>query len=175
MKRDTKTSDPADADNAVPSDDGAAGKDSKRTAGQEFHKEEFPFYWIARIHALYIREMSQALKAVDCDIPTWRVLAMLHDKGVSSISDIATHAIAELSTITKVVYRMKAEGLVNTETAPHDGRVTHVTLTDAGERSLQRVKDATSGLFKRSFAGLSPSKMAVLNDRLKIIFENLQR
>jgi DNA-binding MarR family transcriptional regulator len=148
---------------------------TKAVAGSEFHKEDFPFYWIARIHAMYTREMAQALKAVDCDIPTWRVLATLHENGVSSISDIATHAIAELSTITKVVYRMKADGLVNTETAPHDGRVTHVSLTDAGVNALQRVTDATSGLFKRSFTGLTPAKMAGLNERLKIIFENLQR
>jgi DNA-binding MarR family transcriptional regulator len=168
---------PADESSGASSaEDGATTKE-KRPNGSapEFQKEDFPFYWIARIHALYQREMSQALKAVDCDIPTWRVLAIVHDKGVSSISEIATHAIAELSTITKVVYRMKAEGLVDTKTAPHDGRVTHVTMTEAGERALQRVKDATSGLFKRSFSGLSPNKIAVLNDRLKIILENLQR
>ena len=167
MKRDSQT-------DAASGDEEPAGKD-KRPSGPAFHKEEFPFYWIARINALYIREMTQALKTVDCDIPTWRVLAMLHDRGVSSISDIATHAIAELSTITKVVYRMKAEGLVATETAPHDGRVTHVTLTEAGERAMQRVTDATSGLFKRSFSGLTPAKMAQLNERLKIILENLRQ
>ncbi|CAN5602103.1 hypothetical protein BH09PSE5_BH09PSE5_43480 [soil metagenome] len=169
-----KKSGAGSTDTSVAAGNGTSSKE-RRKASPEFHKEEFPFYWIARIHAMYIREMTQALKAVDCDIPTWRVLAILHDSGVSSISDIATHAVAELSTITKVVYRMKAEGLVTTQTAAHDGRVTHVMLTAAGEQALQRVKDATSGLFKRSFAGLTPSKIAHLNDRLKIICDNLQR
>ena len=162
----------------MPAEPAPAEDETKRkrhSAAPEFAKEDFPFYWIARIHAQYQRQMTQALKGVGCDIPTWRVLALLDEKGVSSISDIATHAIAELSTITKVVYRMKADGLVSTQTAPHDGRVTHVRITDAGEAALQRVQDATSGLFKRSFAGLTPSKMASLNDRLKVILDNLQR
>jgi MarR family transcriptional regulator, organic hydroperoxide resistance regulator len=151
-------------------------KRSKRQASSqpEFHKEDFPFYWVARVHALYTLEMEAALKAVDCDIPSWRVLAVLHEQGTSSISDIATHAIAKLSTITKIVYRMKADGLVTTATAAHDGRVTEVTLTEDGERALQRVRDATSGLFARSFAGLTPAKLGKLNELLKLIFGNLQ-
>jgi DNA-binding MarR family transcriptional regulator len=140
----------------------------------DFHKEDFPFYWIARVHALYALDMERALKAVDCDIPTWRVLAILSDQGTTSVSDIATHAIAKLSTVTKIVYRMKAEGLVTTATAAHDGRVTEVTLTPAGAQAMQRVNDATSGLFTRSFAGLTPSKVMKLNELLKILFHNLQ-
>jgi DNA-binding MarR family transcriptional regulator len=139
----------------------------------EFHREDFPFYWVARVNALYEVEMERALKLVDCDIPTWRVLAILNQQGTCSVSDIATHAIAKLSTVTRIVYRMKDEGLVTTATAPHDGRVTEVTLTAAGERAMQRVKDATNSMFERSFHGLTPAKIAKINELLQILFQNL--
>jgi|SRR6218665_1253758 len=140
----------------------------------DFHKEEFPFYWIARVHARYTMDMERALKPVGRDIPTWRVLAILTEQGTSSISDIATHAVAKLSTITKIVYRMKAEGLVTVATAAHDGRVTEVSLTDEGRHAMQRINDATYSLWDRSFAGLSPAKVAKLNELLKVLLDNLE-
>lgn len=138
-----------------------------------FHRADWPFYWIVRVNTLYSQEMERVLKAVDCDIPTYRVLAILQEQGVSSISDISVHAVAKLSTTTKIVYRMKAEGLVSTATSEVDGRVTMVSLTDAGRAALGRVKDATHGLFERSFDGLTPAKLEKLNESLRTLFRNL--
>ncbi|WP_084461379.1 MarR family winged helix-turn-helix transcriptional regulator [Curvibacter gracilis] len=125
------------------------------------------------MNTLYTQEIERVLKAVDCDVPTYRVLAILQEQGVSSVSDIAVHAVGKLSTTTKIVYRMKAEGLVSTETSKTDGRVTMVSLTDAGRVALGRVKDATHGLFERSFDGLTPAKIERLNESLRIVFRNL--
>jgi DNA-binding MarR family transcriptional regulator len=152
-----------------------AVRSSKRSnpSDPEFHRADWPFYWIARVNTLYTQEIERVLKAVDCDVPTYRVLAILQEQGVSSVSDIAVHAVGKLSTTTKIVYRMKAEGLVSTETSKTDGRVTMVSLTDAGRVALGRVKDATHGLFERSFDGLTPAKIERLNESLRIVFRNL--
>jgi DNA-binding MarR family transcriptional regulator len=139
----------------------------------DFHREEFPFYWIARVYGMYTVQMEEALKTVDFDIPTWRVLAILHEQGTTSVSNIATHAIAKLSTVTRIVYRMKDDGLVTTATAAHDGRVTEVSITDAGEKAMQRLKDTTQHLFARSFRGLTPAKIKKLNELLSEIFQNI--
>jgi len=150
-------------------------RSSRRTSPSdpEFHRADWPFYWIARVNTLYSQEMERALKAVDCDIPTYRVLAILREQGVCSVSDIAQHAVAKLSTTTKIVYRMKADDLVSTATSETDGRVTMVALTDAGRVALGRVKDATHGLFERSFDGLTPAKLERLNESLRVVFRNL--
>ena len=125
----------------------------------QFHRADWPFYWIARVNALYTQEMERVLKVVNCDISTWRVLAILQEQGVSSVSDIALHSVSKLSTTTKIVYRMKADGLVSTSASTQDGRVTLVELTPAGCQQLQRVADATHGLFQRSFDGLTPARV----------------
>ncbi len=139
----------------------------------EFHRADWPFYWIARVNGLYTQEMERALKAVNCDISTWRVLAILQEQGVSSVSEISDHSITKLSTTTKIVYRMKADNLVSTFTSEADGRVTMVALTESGSLLLQRVKDATYRLFERSFEGLTSAKMEKLNESLMLVFRNL--
>ena len=81
---------------------------------EEFSYEEFPFYWLARVHAIYSLEMEKVLKKLGTDIPTRRVLLMLRLHGTVSVSELANHAIIKLSTLTRIVQRMREEGLVET-------------------------------------------------------------
>jgi DNA-binding MarR family transcriptional regulator len=142
-------------------------------ASPDFVKEEFPFYWLARVYGVYTLQMEQALKTVALDIPTWRTLFILNEHGSSSMSEISLHAIAKLSTVTKIVYRMKAEGLVETRTSPQDARVTVVELTDAGRDAIARSKLAIQHIFARSFDGLTPLQIRKLNESLQLILDNL--
>ncbi|MNZ96716.1 HTH-type transcriptional regulator Hpr [compost metagenome] len=142
-------------------------------ASENFKKEEFPFYWLARLHGRYSMAMEKALKKIDMDIPRWRILFILKEHGESSISEIAIHAIAKLSTITKIVYRMKADGLVDTNPCSSDGRVTVVSLTDAGRQAIEQVLIATSDIFSNSFKGLTDAQITRLNSSLETIFNNL--
>lgn len=142
-------------------------------ASPDFVKEDFPFYWLARVYGVYTMEMERALKAVDMDIPTWRTLFILNENGSSSMSEISLHAITKLSTVTKIVYRMKAEGLVDTMTSPQDARVTLVTITDLGRDAIARSKLAIHHIFARSFEGMTPLQIRKLNESLHLILDNL--
>ncbi|CAM4340113.1 MarR family winged helix-turn-helix transcriptional regulator [Kerstersia similis] len=140
---------------------------------EEFVKEDFPFYWVARLNNLYVQRMEKALRRVGADVPTWRVLFILKENGTSSMSEIALHAVAKLSTITKIVYRMKADGLVDTQTSAQDGRVTIVALTERGSQMIAEMRDATTQVFAQGFSGLSSVKIARLNQMLEQMFNNL--
>ena len=140
---------------------------------EEFCKEEFPFYWLARVHGRYTQSMERVLKKIDLDVPRWRVLWILKENGESSISEISTHAIAKLPTITKIVYRMKEDGLVDTATCSEDGRVTQVSITTLGLANIERMQGATSELFIRSFTGLTDAQIQRLSRLLETVFHNL--
>ena len=94
-------------------------------------------------------------------------------KKVSSMSDIALHAVAKLSTVTKAVYRIQEEGLVETSTSPQDARVTLVKITAAGRRALERSQLATQHIVSRSFEGMTPGQLKRLNESLRVILDNL--
>lgn len=139
----------------------------------EFEKEEFPFYWLARVHGRYTLAMEKALKKIGLDIPRWRVLFILKQEGVSSITEIAEHAVAKLPTITRIIYRMKDDGLVDTRARSDDGRVTEVIITDAGQQAIEAIQVVTEDLFRQSFKGITDAQISRLNRMLELLFNNL--
>lgn len=142
-------------------------------ASEDFHKEEFPFYWLARVYGRYSMSMEKLLKKIDLDIPRWRVLNILYENNEASISEISEHAIAKLSTITKIVYRMKDDGLVDTRPSEVDGRVTQVSITEQGREAFMTMHEVTDDLFHKSFQGLTEAQVRKLNQVLAKIFDNL--
>ncbi|MBF8999051.1 MULTISPECIES: MarR family winged helix-turn-helix transcriptional regulator [Vibrio] len=142
-------------------------------SSDDFHKEDFPFYWLAQVHGRYSQAMEKALKKVNLDIPRWRILATLNQEGHCSISQIAMHSIAKLPTVTKIVQRMKDEGLVESQISSDDGRVTEVMITEKGIHALNEIQDTTAPLFKQSFKGMTEAQIKRLNKLLEQLFHNL--
>lgn len=140
---------------------------------EDFHKEEFPFYWLVRVHARYSMSMERLLKKVDLDIPRWRVLNILYETQDASISEISEFAVAKLSTITKIVYRMKDDGLVDTRQSDVDGRVTQVSITEKGRQAYFSMHEVTAELFHAGFKGMTEAQIRKLNQTLATMFDNL--
>ncbi|MBA4501575.1 MarR family winged helix-turn-helix transcriptional regulator [Marinobacterium marinum] len=138
-----------------------------------FKRCEFPFYWVAQLDALYTQEMDRLLKRVDMDIPRWRIIMILKEHSELSISEIAGHAVAKLPTTTKILYRMRDEGLVLLKTSPEDGRVTLVSLTGKGLERLEEIRGSVSQLFRRSFKGLTSAQIERANTLLAKMYNNL--
>jgi DNA-binding MarR family transcriptional regulator len=142
-------------------------------SSEEFCYEEFPFYWLARVQGIYTQQMEKALKKIGTDIPSWRILFILKEHGKCSISEISDHSIIKLSTVTRIVYRMKAEGLIETNTHAKDGRVTEVSLNEKGHDLIIQVQKSTEKIFTRSFAGFNENQLLKLNQMLEQLYKNL--
>lgn len=141
--------------------------------GSAFNMEEWPFYWLTRFTGRYIRQMELVLKPIGLDVPRWRVLMTLRNKEVLSVSEIADHAIVKLPTMTKIVQRMQAEGLVECRQSAADGRVTQVLLTAAGATAGQKAWEAANKIYERAFEDLSKKDVATLNKLLRTITRSL--
>jgi DNA-binding MarR family transcriptional regulator len=133
-----------------------------------------PFYWLARVDGRYTLRMDAVLKRIGMDVPRWRVLMLLTEHSPASVSELAEHAIIRMSTMTKIVHRMKAEGYVGTRVSATDGRVTEVVLTPKGRQSVQQVRAQAGQIFQQAFHDLSDSQLAGLNEVLQHIFQNLE-
>lgn len=133
-----------------------------------------PFYWLARVHGRYALGMDAVLKRIGMDVPRWRVLMLLTEHSPASVSELAEHAIIRLSTMTKIVLRMKAEGYVETRASAADGRVTEVLLTPKGGQAVEQVRAQAGRIFQQAFHDLSDAEIGALNDVLQHIFRNLE-
>lgn len=150
---------------------------SKKTSrflpdSEAFRYEDFPFYWLARVHGIYALEMERVLKKLGTDIPTRRVLMMLRLHGTVSVSELATHAIIKLSTLTRIIQRMRDEGLVETRTNAEDARITDVHITPKGEELADRIQQATKKIFVKGYQGLTEAQLVKLTEILQVIFHN---
>ncbi|MFK3659767.1 MarR family winged helix-turn-helix transcriptional regulator [Scandinavium sp. NPDC088450] len=138
-----------------------------------FHREEFPFYWIVNVYARYTQIMEITLKKAQLDVSGFRVLMVTHQYGKASISQIAEYAMAKMPTVTKIVGRLRDEGLVTTASSENDARVTEVMLTDLGRQKVEEAWAQASKVFDKGFKGMSASQVAKMNLALAKVLDNL--
>lgn len=138
-----------------------------------FDIESFPFYWVARLDALYGQEMDKTLKKQGMDLARWRVCMLLRSHQQLIISDIAKHAIRKVPTTTKIVQRMEDEGLLFTRKDNTDGRARVVQLTALGNKKINTILSLTKPLFEQAFDGLSDDEIEQLNRLINQVFNNL--
>jgi DNA-binding MarR family transcriptional regulator len=136
-----------------------AGPDDRRALGDPgtpaFRVELYPFYLINRLASLYNATIEPKLRAIGLDIPNWRVLMILGEREPRGVRDIADAAVIPLSTMTRIVQRMAAAGLVEAKPSERDARVTLVSLTEAGTRKLAEARASTSDIYRRLIDGMT--------------------
>lgn len=144
-------------------------------ASAGFRLEGSPFYWLTRVSGRYLLAMERQLKAIGMDVPRWRVLMILAEHEPTSISTLSESSVVKLATMTRIVQRMEADGLVATATSESDGRVTEVAMTAMGRIALGRVREKGSLVFRRAFADIAPKDAEALIVLLRQLFGNLDR
>ncbi len=137
--------------------------------------EQFPYYWVTQVHAQYVQNVDQALKKYGLDNSRRRILLALRSKAHASVSDLSDMVVSKMSTTTKIVYRLKDEGLVETYSCDDDARITRVVLTEKGNEMTNKINDLTSVVLEQSFDGLTPLQIEKMMESLRHIFNNLAR
>lgn len=143
------------------------------SAASEFNLDNFPYYWITQVHSQYVQNVDHALKKYGLDNSRRRILQALKSKPDASVSDLSEMVICKMSTTTKIIYRLKDEGLVRTYCCEDDARITRVVLTHLGEQMVQKINDLSHVVLDQSFEGLTPLQIEKMLDSLKLIFRNL--
>lgn len=136
--------------------------------------DAWPFYWLTRAHGRYQDALTSALAGTGMDAASWRIVMILKEQEWMSVSDIAAHANSKLSTMTKAVQRMEANGLASIRPSERDRRVTEVALTEEGVRLIGIAVETARHVFNRAFNGITPERMAVLRELLEDVANNLR-
>jgi DNA-binding MarR family transcriptional regulator len=145
-----------------------------RAEDSRFITSRSPFYHTVRMLARYYTRMNAVLKPSGIDVPRWRVLTLLAEREVISISEIAEESVVHISTMAKTIARMAREGLVTVRTSSTDARSTEVMITSAGLKLLEQTREKVKGVFKQGLRELSKTEVQLLNSLSARIFENLE-
>ena len=142
-------------------------------SAENFDLENFPYYWVSQVHAQYVQNVDHVLKKYGLDNSRRRILLSLKSKPHASVSDLSEMVVSKMSTTTKIVYRLKDEGLVDTYSCEDDARITRVVLTDKGQQMTQKINELTTVVLEQSLEGLTTLQIEKMMECLKHIFKNL--
>ena len=96
-------------------------------------------YSLAAAHRKLHVDLSRELKALGVQVETWRVLQSLQSGDGLTMGELAEIVLLNPSTLTKLVDRMVADGLVHRQLATEDNRRVHLALTDLGVDLCKKV------------------------------------
>lgn len=139
-----------------------------------FRVDRYPFYLLNRLVSRYNSIIDARLRAIGLDIPSWRVLMILGEKSPRGAREIAEAAVINLSTMTRIIQRMTAAGLVTTTPSAEDARVTSVALAPAGDARLADARRATAPVYEHLVAGLRADEFEQLIALLGRLHDNLE-
>jgi len=139
-----------------------------------FRVKRYPFYLLNRLVSRYNSIIDQRLRAIGLDIPSWRVLMILGEKSPRGARELAEAAVINLSTMTRIIQRMSASGLVTTAVSQDDARVTLVALAPLGESQLALARQATAPVYSHLITGLEPDEFEKLIALLDRLHDNLE-
>ena len=105
---------------------------------------------LLRLHQVVTDEVERVLKPFGLTRTGYLVLAtvQLSPNGRRLLSRIATHMLVHQTTVTLVVEKLEAQGLLRRAAHPTDRRATYAQITPAGSALM---KDATRALEKVGF------------------------
>lgn len=96
-------------------------------------------------------------------------LATIHNHGPLTLGALAEHERVAPPSITKVVTKLEADGLVARSPDATDGRVIRVSVTDAGRELVEETRRRKTTWLAGRIRDLAPHEQARLADALDVL------
>jgi len=107
--------------------------------------DDYLAYLLARASHLVSGEFHRQVEAAGLTVAEWRVLATLADRSACPVGELAQITLNKQPTLTKLIDRMAAEGLVERRNGETDRRTALVSITAAGRaRALPLLDQAAA-------------------------------
>ncbi len=129
--------------------------------------DEYLSYLLARASHVVSSAFHLEVRAAGLTVLEWRVLATLADGEACNVGQLASIALAQQSTVTKLLGRLEAEGRVVRNDADHDRRQSMVRITPAGRAALGPLLRRAKRHERESIAGLDAHEAEALKGALR--------
>ena len=99
---------------------------------------------------------------VDLTSPQWAALSKLAETGPCSQNQLGRLTAMDVATIKGVIDRLTARGLTETSSDPEDGRRLLVSLTRAGQQTVEKAAPNALAITKETLAPLDGKEREIL-------------
>lgn len=136
--------------------------------------DDFLPYLLNRITNRLNRNLVGNLKNIDQSLQSYRILAILTARDGRSINELAVYSVTEQPTLSRIVERMEAAGLVVRRQADRDKRVVHVHLTARGSDAYADILPLALEQYSRAVARLNSQEKDTLVALLHKVLDNIR-
>ena len=119
---------------------------------------------IVRATELYARDLAQAAGMTPAQL---RVLQVVDEKGGTTPKALANQMSVSQATVTALVDKLVARGMVERVSSDQDRRQINVVMTGLGRTTLERAPDALQQRYVRAFEELADWEQAQLVSSLE--------
>ena len=131
----------------------------------------FPVYAASR---LITREYQPFLDKLEITYPQYLVLMILWEKDSISVNEITEKLILNTNTITPILKRMEAQGIITRKRSEEDERRVIITLTPKGKQLQSEASSIPEKLVERLVSEkVSLEELKILKDQLYKIIDLL--
>ncbi|MCR4855822.1 MAG: MarR family transcriptional regulator [Erysipelotrichaceae bacterium] len=134
-------------------------------------------YLIGQINKLTNRRVNELLKErkiTEFNGAQGTILYVLWDRKKMTIKDICKATGLAKTSLTSMLDRMEAQGLVAREEDKEDRRCTIVSLTEKSQQYKEAIESVATIISDEYYRGMSNSEIAYFEDTLHRILNNLE-
>lgn len=128
-------------------------------------------YMIASLNRQLEAELEDRLRPGGVPIEQYRILEVLDASEPAAMGEIAQQSLIEAPTLTKIVDKMVAEGLVYRAPDPNDRRRVLILTAPAGKTLFKRLRGVSTAQEQRIVDLLEGEKAAALRTLLKELIQ----
>lgn len=121
------------------------------------------------------RQLLDRLKGTDLTIGQPKVLDYLADHDGSSQKEIAKACFLEAGSLTSILNRMEARGLIERRMLHGNRRTWYIFLTEEGKQCRDLVQDVFARIEQQAMNGISEEEFGAFMETYKKIYENLKK
>lgn len=129
-------------------------------------------YMIASLNRQLEGELEDRLRPGGVPIEQFRILEVLDASEPLAMGEIATQSLIEAPTLTKIIDKMVAEGLVYRAPDPNDRRRVLILTAAGGKALFKRLRGVSSAQEQRLVDMLQSEKAAELKTLLRSMMAN---
>lgn len=123
-------------------------------------------YLLARASHLISGEFHRQVEAAGLSVPEWRVLATLCDREACTVGALADITLTKQPTLTKLIDRMEADGLVARRQGAADRRQAMVSITTRGRERVRPLIARATAHEQEVLAAFGSAEGRLLKDML---------
>lgn len=134
-------------------------------------------YWINRLSFMLRSELQQRVKNAGHDLAAeeWALLMVLWRDGPLPVGRLAEVTLRDRTTVTRVVDRLVAKGLLKRMDEEGDRRQVIVHVTNLGRRIENPVVGAVAPLIEKASQGIAQKEVEITLSVLQRMADNLER